>query len=279
MAAEGDADDDGNPPQPAPTEDASIAVESQRDNGDGVEEQAQPQGDNFSGARQRPDRTQRSRTKESNTSGTRPENPNPRAVNTRRNDRTGTRTPGRDSGGRARPAGNRRDDSRPGAGPAETGASNKSSRDLGAFKLIADRNIFNSTRSARVSRAGSEPSRRSNPETLTLVGTMSYEKGVYAFFDGSKSDYRRVLEIGKSIANHKLVAVSADAVTLQVSTNTFELRIGGQLRKGEDRWEAVAGSAPTRETSSATPSATPAAPGDEDEVVRRLMQQREQELK
>ena len=29
---------------------------------------------------------------------------------------------------------------------------------------------------------------------MTLVGTMTYEKGTFAFFDGSSSEYRKALK-------------------------------------------------------------------------------------
>ena len=32
-----------------------------------------------------------------------------------------------------------------------------------------------------------------NTPTFTLVGTMSYEKGMFAFFDGNQSNLRKVL--------------------------------------------------------------------------------------
>ena len=278
-AAQGDDDEENAPSRPVPTEETPLEAQDQSDNAGGLDEQSQPPTDNTSGFQQRPNRVDRTRTRESGNSGTRTQNPPFQAADSRRDDRTAARATRRDAAGRSRTGGGRRGDSRPSAPPSESGAPTNSGRDSTPFKLITDRNIFNSARSARGSRPAPDTRRRPSPETLTLVGTMSYDKGAYAFFDGSRPDYRKVLEIGTSIADHTLLAVSTDAVTLQATTNTFELRIGGQLRRGEDRWEIVPGSAPAREAGSANPSSALAAPGDEDEVVRRLMQQREQELK
>src|SRR5262245_49763727 len=64
---------------------------------------------------------------------------------------------------------------------------------LDAFRLIADRNIFNPNRSGRTPEreyTRREPERRVRTESLALVGTMSYDHGLFAFFDGSNSDYR-----------------------------------------------------------------------------------------
>ena len=42
---------------------------------------------------------------------------------------------------------------------------------------------------------------------FVLVGTMSYEKGFFAFFDGSHSDYKRVLKREETIAGFKVAAI------------------------------------------------------------------------
>jgi type II secretory pathway pseudopilin PulG len=157
----------------------------------------------------------------------------------------------------------------------------ENNRDLAQFKIITERNIFDATRSARTARTGPERPRPTRSESITLVGTMTYEKGAYAFFDGSSSDFRKVLEIGKSIANHKIVAIHPHSVTLQMATNQFELQIGGQLRHAENGWEPVISAAPAATTTTATTSAAgdSTSGGAEDEILKRLMRQREEELK
>ena len=62
------------------------------------------------------------------------------------------------------------------------------------FSVIADRNIFDPNRYAHAT--GSRPAESSGPRTpgFALVGTMSYRKGTYAFFDGTSAEYRKVLE-------------------------------------------------------------------------------------
>src|SRR2546421_1583725 len=54
--------------------------------------------------------------------------------------------------------------------------------DYSAFKLITERNIFNSHRSARYT-APRESGPQARVDSFALVGTMSYEKGPFAFFD------------------------------------------------------------------------------------------------
>src|SRR5690348_14727991 len=63
-----------------------------------------------------------------------------------------------------------------------------------AFRLISQRNIFNPNRSmagaAPVARASAPPAVRI--ESFSLLGTMQYEKGNFAFFDGTSSRYKMV---------------------------------------------------------------------------------------
>ncbi len=62
-------------------------------------------------------------------------------------------------------------------------------------QFITQRNIFNPQRYAI--RGEVRPPTRQSADvprrTFTLVGTMSYEKGMFAFFDGNQSDLRKVL--------------------------------------------------------------------------------------
>ncbi len=61
---------------------------------------------------------------------------------------------------------------------------------------------------------------------------MAYdEKGPLAFFEGTSSDYRKVLKPSAMIAGYKIVEVSPSSVKLAVGTNEFELPVGMQLRR------------------------------------------------
>ena len=54
---------------------------------------------------------------------------------------------------------------------------------------------------------------------MTLVGTMTYEKGTFAFFDGSSSEYRKALKRAGIIAGYKLTSIAANSVELASGTN------------------------------------------------------------
>jgi len=106
-----------------------------------------------------------------------------------------------------------------------------------SFRTISDRNIFNPSRYARGSsrpttRTSSTPAARI--ESFSLVGIMAYEKGVFGFFDGTKSEYKHALQTGGTIGEYKVVSVSTDEVKLVAGTNTFDLKVGMQMRREDE---------------------------------------------
>lgn len=153
--------------------------------------------------------------------------------------------------------------------------------DVEEFRIIADRNIFDPNRfpgvdNSRVTRP--EPDRRVRSESFALVGTMSYEKGQFAFFDGSSSDYRKVLQPEGSIAGFKIASVAPSAVKLEATNgNAIELQVGMQMTKREDEdWKITERAA--SESSSSSASRTDAGSGGgADDVIKRMLQRREQE--
>ncbi len=113
--------------------------------------------------------------------------------------------------------------------------------DYSAFRVITDRNIFNPHRYARSSRDRREIRPGSRVEAFTLVGTMSYEKGPFAFFDGTRSEYRKVVKPEDTIAGYKITNIAPAAVKLASATNEVELAVGMQLRRVEDgEWQVAA---------------------------------------
>ena len=153
--------------------------------------------------------------------------------------------------------------------------------DYQSFKIITDRNIFDPNRSSRSSRTRTEGPRPARVESFALVGTMSYENGTYAFFDGTGSSYRKAVKTGDTIAGHKVAEISADRVKLEVNGQQIELNVGVQMRKQDEGDWQVAGRAESFVTSSpetATAEKTDGASGgEESDVLKKLMQKREQE--
>jgi hypothetical protein len=113
-------------------------------------------------------------------------------------------------------------------------ASQINPNDFSAFKIITDRNIFDPNRRPRIAAQQAE---QPIVDSFSLAGTMSYEKGLFAVFDGTSSDYHRVLEPGGSIAGYLVGEIRQDAVKLSSGTNELDLTVGMQMRRNEDgRW-------------------------------------------
>jgi len=169
--------------------------------------------------------------------------------------------------------------------PAQTSSSLSTNRstaqDFASFKIISDRNIFNMNRSPRgAKRPESAAPKPVKTESFSLVGTLSSGKGHFAFFDGSKSDYRKVLKVGDTIASYKIAQIANNRVTLESKGKPIELEMGMQMRRQDEaEWERSGRS--DSYASAKTPSAAtdPEASNDaESDVLKRLMQQREKEL-
>ena len=140
--------------------------------------------------------------------------------------------------------------------------------DYSSFKLIPDRNIFNTRRSARYTPAPSERTSNRRPartESFALVGTMNYDgQGPLAFFEGSRSEYRQALKPEASIAGFKLASVEPASVKLVSPTNEIELKVGAQLRREDEGEWRVSARVETVTTSSA-PAERPGAGRSETE--------------
>lgn len=157
------------------------------------------------------------------------------------------------------------------------------------FKIITERNIFDPNRSApgRVRRNEDKP-KPTRVDYLNLVGAMSYDKGRFAFFDGSSSEYRKSVKPGDSIAGYKVAEVSPDKVTLQSGDKKIDLPVGGQMkRQDEGEWqvnsnpESFASSTNSSSSSSGTAFSNGSKPtssssDEENPVLKRLLEQRRQ---
>jgi hypothetical protein len=164
----------------------------------------------------------------------------------------------------------------------------------GSFRIIGERNMFNQNRSGR-SRTFTRT--RSSDRTVrtdffALRGTMIYEKGWFAFFDGSNSDYRKAVQPAEDVAGFKVTSIGPDVVKLEGAGKQLELQVGMQMKRpqGGD-WQLAAAnevieqppsSAATNASSesnstTAASSEAPASGGPSD-ILKRLMEQREKEL-
>ncbi len=167
--------------------------------------------------------------------------------------------------------------------------------DFSGFRIISQRNIFNLTRVPLRSNQTVAVPAPNFVDAFSLVGTLTYEKGEFAFFDGTRPEYQKALQPTNSIGGYKLVAVLPTSVRLETRGTQFEMKLGMQLRRDEKSAHLYADSFGATTYDSASAAATNATPmlstssaastsgGDASpaasEILKRLMQKREQELK
>jgi hypothetical protein len=161
------------------------------------------------------------------------------------------------------------------------------SLDYAAFKVIVDKNIFDPNRVPHRPGVASIRKPRSF-DSLTLVGTMTYEKGTFAFFDGTSSEYKKALKLTDAIAGYKVTNIAPNGVKLASGTNEVDLGVGAQLRREEGGpWLLAGQGGPYADTPAAT-SATTAAPaataaseaapsGPDSDILKKLMERRQKE--
>jgi hypothetical protein len=160
-------------------------------------------------------------------------------------------------------------------------------------RFITERNIFNPNRySHTVTQNYHPPVSRSAP-TFTLVGTMSYEKGMFAFFDGNNSDLRKVLcqSDTNSIAGYTVAEITLTGVKLQTADKkqTVRMKIGEMMRQEGNEWQPAGhGELPAGTAETAAPAVAGSSPdagsapdsaGEPNDVLKKLMQLREKESK
>ncbi len=178
------------------------------------------------------------------------------------------------------------------AQPTQRPASNPTRPDYSAFRTVLDRNIFNAARSGQ--QRQTERRRPNRVDSFGLVGIISYEKGQFAFFDGTSSEYRKAVQTNGSIAGFSLIGIARDRVRLSAGTNQVtEMRVGMQMqREDEGEWALGertgsfdrasgpldgSGFGSSAGFSSSGGSSATSTPAGMEDVVRRLMQQREKE--
>jgi hypothetical protein len=119
-------------------------------------------------------------------------------------------------------------------GLGTTSAAPTNGLDEASFKKITDNNIFNPRRRG-YSRIDPGPKTKSAPvaDWFALVGIMDYDKGLFAFFEGNKSDYTKVEKPGDKIADFKVESIDTAIVKLSRGTNTIIMPVNMQMRREE----------------------------------------------
>lgn len=166
--------------------------------------------------------------------------------------------------------------------PTSTNAPAAAPNTFESFRIIAERNIFNQNRSAKAARRETAPA-RPDPviQSFSLVGTMSFKKGTFAFFDGTRTEFKKPLKAGERIAGYEIKEIKPGGVKIANETNEFDIKVGQQLRReDEDEWQLSTAPAPAQIPAATGDSdaSTAGGAGAEDEALKRLMEKRAKEL-
>lgn len=144
-----------------------------------------------------------------------------------------------------------------------------------SFELIVQRNIFDPNREqAQVE----EPTPEAPPEKdeISLVGTIVTETQRFAFFDGSSSAYRRVLPLGAEIDEGVIQAIEVSHIDVQLGDEMITIPVGkGLVREEGEEWRLQ--DAPRRIESNRDNERTREQPTPANDLLRRLMERRNQE--
>ncbi len=179
-----------------------------------------------------------------------------------------------------------------------------------SFRLVHTRNVFDPDRRPvrPVSNAPSLPATRS--DYVALTGTLLSAEKSYAFFSGSRSEFNRVLTVREKIANAVITGITSANIEVERDGKHITIAVGqtvpfdNQTAPGTPPVEAPAtvavstessptGTAPAASTTTtagpagyarqsatgATPTTPKGPPPNLDEVRRRMMEKRQQELK
>jgi hypothetical protein len=147
---------------------------------------------------------------------------------------------------------------------------------LEAFALVTERNIFNPNRTARTRAVPEEKPVRT--EEVALVGVVGFGAATSAVFHSADPRLKGEAAGGARLGEFTVVAVSPSAVELRAGERTYSLAVAQRLTRVEGgEWTASA--SPVPEARSRSESAPVEVPANASEVLKRLMQQREKQLK
>jgi hypothetical protein len=158
-----------------------------------------------------------------------------------------------------------------------------------AFRMVRTRNIFDPDRRPIVQASTAPREVRSAPPTrsdyVALTGTMVTADKALAFFSGSRSEYNKVLSADQSIADVKITKITSDSIDVERAGKKITVAVGQTVPLDGSAPTAApiaapANAAPTSSSGTETaPSSPGAPPADASDVLKRMMEKRQQELK
>jgi hypothetical protein len=166
----------------------------------------------------------------------------------------------------------------PASAPAATAAVSPANS-FEAFRIITEKNIFNPNR-VGLTRATPE-ARPPRADEIALVGTVELGGQRVALFDSAEVAWRKNVREGETLGDFTVNRVGPEGVDLVRGEQTLTLRVAQQLRRPEGgEWSVVAApDSPRADARGGDSSSAPAIPADASDVLKRLMRQREKQLK
>jgi hypothetical protein len=165
-------------------------------------------------------------------------------------------------------------------------------------RFVTERNIFDPNRqphstSSRTTRTRTTRTRSTSAPSFSLVGTMAYEKGYFAFFNGNSDELKRTMSAPGQIAGYTVTEIMPGRAVLESADKQekFELKVGDVMRQESGKWELAgqgevpagraassdSSSAPSENSGGSSNSGTPASAVEQNDILKKLMQKREQE--
>jgi hypothetical protein len=185
----------------------------------------------------------------------------------------------------------------PGFGPGQDRNQPTPNDFWGRYGLIVERNIFSRSRGMRRPPPTDRVEIRPAPvvgKSFVLRGITHWDNEFIAFVENTRYAETRMYRLGDVVAEAKIKNITLDQLVLEKGTETVNIEIGQDLSGGiyvapPTLDEIISqpatgmGSAQTEatvaEVNDTEPSeATPAESVDEDEILKRLMEQRSKEL-
>ena len=163
---------------------------------------------------------------------------------------------------------------------AAPAAANTGPKTIESFQLVMERNIFNSNRVGRTRPSGEEKTVK--VDQAALVGTLQFDGEKLAIFDSPDSTYRKSVREGEALGEFKVQSIAADGVELTREGKTVALKVAQQLRRTEGADWSVAANPAVRAVTDAPGTVRPPTvelPANASEVLKRLMKNREKQLK
>jgi len=164
-----------------------------------------------------------------------------------------------------------------------------SPRDMGSYRVLQTRNIFDPDREPYVASAAPRPriveAQRRSAGYVMLTGVMVTPERSLAFFSGSQPEYDKVIAVNAEIAGAKLTKITSAGVEVDRGGRKINVPVGLTVPFDDSTPGAPPASAGDTTAASAPPAApglsttpNPPSSGNIDEVMRRMMERRQKEL-